>query len=1034
MLYPSREKPFTEEVFQNPPREYRAAPFWSWNSKLDKEELVWQIEQLKKLGFGGFHMHVRTGLVTPYLSREYMDMVRACIEKARSEDMLAWLYDEDRWPSGAAGGQVTQNPEHRLMHLLLTRVPYGGDAPPLAHPITKTTLGRAENGKLLAVFDIELNADGSLKSYRRIETGETPRGFLLYAYAETSKTMPWYNNQSYVDTLSPKAIDQFIKATHEQYAREFKKDFGGIIPAIFTDEPQHSHVGALNFAHEEKDATLPWTKDLCDTFRDAYDGTDLLDGLPELLWERPGGRPSQLRYRYHDHVSARFAGAFADKCGAWCEDNGILLTGHMMWEPTLDSQTRAVGEAMRSYRAFGIPGIDILSDHREYTTAKQAQSAVHQYGRPGMLSELYGVTNWDFDFRGGKLQGDWQAALGVTVRVPHLSFVSMGGEAKRDYPASYNYQAPWYAEYPYLEDHFARVNTAMTRGKPVVRIGVVHPIESFWLRWGNREGTQDARRQMDDNFQNLTEWLLRGLCDFDFLCESNLPQQCQIGDIGAEGLPVGHMRYDAIVVPNMETIRSTTLDRLEAFVRCGGLVIFAGRVPTCVDAVTSDRPAMLASRCTQTAFERHALLSALQPLRDLDIRLASGAPSDSLFYQLREEKDCRWLFIAQADNPVIKDLPKEAKLHIRIRGRYDVTLCDTFTGNFVRIYSRFEGGWTVLERSLYEHDSLLLRLDACNEANVAAVEAAPSRAEYAHTKRFLSPVPVTLHEPNVLVLDRPEYALDDAPFSPAEEILRLDKALRTRLGWAQRTGAHAQPWVERDISTPHKLRLRYVFHSDLPVDDVKLALENADISEVRLNGRPASAPDGWYVDKSIRTVALGSLCEGENTLEITMPYGQSVNVENCLLLGDFGVQVFGCHAKVTAPVRTLCFGDITRQGLPFYGGNLTYHLDARIETGAFRLSATHYRGHLLKVRMNNEDSGIIAFSPYELSVTDMQPGSHKIDVIFYGCRINTFGQLHIVDKQTMNWGPGSWRTDGANWSYEYQLWPQGVLKSPELYW
>ena len=56
--------------------------------------------------------------------------------------------------------------------------------------------------------------------------------------------------------------------------------------------------------------------------------------------------------------------------------------------------------------------------------------AVHQYAREGMLSELYGVTNWDFDFRNHKLGGDWQAALGVTIRVHHLTWVSMEGEAK----------------------------------------------------------------------------------------------------------------------------------------------------------------------------------------------------------------------------------------------------------------------------------------------------------------------------------------------------------------------------------------------------------------------------------------------------------------------------------------------------------------------------------------------------------------------------------------------------------------------------
>ena len=139
-----------------------------------------------------------------------------------------------------------------------------------------------------------------------------------------------------------------------------------------------------------------------------------------------------------------------------------MLTGHMMAEATLESQTRALGEAMRAYRSFDIPGIDILANRYEYSTAKQAQSAARQYGRPGVLSELYGVTNWDFDFRGHKLQGDWQAAMGVSVRVPHLSWMGMGGESKRDYPAPIDFHSPWYKKYHLIEDHFSRVNVCMT--------------------------------------------------------------------------------------------------------------------------------------------------------------------------------------------------------------------------------------------------------------------------------------------------------------------------------------------------------------------------------------------------------------------------------------------------------------------------------------------------------------------------------------------------------------------------------------------
>ena len=110
MLYKKNTTPSLDpELFRNPTSEYRGAPFWSWNTKLEKEELMRQIGCLKEMGMGGFHMHSRTGLATEYLSDEFMDLVKACTDRAEQEGMLAWLYDEDRWPSGFAGGLVTKN-------------------------------------------------------------------------------------------------------------------------------------------------------------------------------------------------------------------------------------------------------------------------------------------------------------------------------------------------------------------------------------------------------------------------------------------------------------------------------------------------------------------------------------------------------------------------------------------------------------------------------------------------------------------------------------------------------------------------------------------------------------------------------------------------------------------------------------------------------------------------------------------------------------------------------------------------------------
>ena len=371
MLYKKNgRKELDLELFKNPTSEYRGAPFWAWNSKLEQKELEWQLEIFKKMGFGGAHLHVRTGMATPYLSEEHMALVKACVEKAKKEGMLAWLYDEDRWPSGPAGGIVTKDKRFRGKYLLFTPHPYGSeDAVFVKYNSMNAKVGRSEEGTLLACYDVELDQEGYLLGYRMIDEQEEATHEKWYAYLETLAETTWWNGQTYVNTLDKAAIDRFIEVTYESYNRTVAEEFDETIPSIFTDEPQFVWKGTLRYATEKKDVGLPWTDDLRETFANAYEGMDLLKGVPELIWDLPDEKVSVIRYRYHDHVCQRFTESFADNCGKWCKEHGIALTGHVMKEPTLWSQTMTLGEAMRTYRAFGIPGMDMLCRRFEYTSA-----------------------------------------------------------------------------------------------------------------------------------------------------------------------------------------------------------------------------------------------------------------------------------------------------------------------------------------------------------------------------------------------------------------------------------------------------------------------------------------------------------------------------------------------------------------------------------------------------------------------------------------------------------------------------------------
>lgn len=1026
MLYPkNQDKKLDEKLFENPTAEYRGAPFWAWNCELNQPLLDSEIDCMKQMGLGGFLMHPRVGLSTKYLGDAYMKLIRGCVEKARSNEMLAWLYDEDKWPSGFAGGYVTKDKSLRRRFLLFTPTPYAADSgDPNRKPIIHVE--RHEDGTLLAKYDVVLDKDGCLESYC-LTDGKNPKGRVWYAYTECDFGSPWFNDEGYVDTLSKKAIDKFIEITHEAYKKSVGDEFGKMVPAIFTDEPQFMAKHTLGFADALEDVVLPYTMDLPQSFEAQY-GQSLLEKLPELFWELGGGRISTIRYQYHDHIAERFAQAFADNVGGWCGKNGLALTGHMMNEPTLYSQTISLGDTMRSYRGFQLPGIDMLCDLREFTTAKQAQSAVHQYGREGMLSELYGVTNWDFDFRAHKLSGDWQAALGVSIRAHHLYWVAMGGEAKRDYPASIGHQSPWYKEYSYIEDHFARINTVMTRGKPAVKVAVIHPVESYWLHWGPKQQTAGIRDELEKRFSEITEWLLFGLNDYDFICESLLPSQYGGSE---DGFKVGCMQYDTVIVPSCETIRSTTLAALKDFRAHGGKVVFAGEAPKYVDAVVCDDAAKFAAECTHVAWSREQILDSIEPLRQLDIRKSDGSRADNLFARISDDGDARHIFICHVNHPRNRDLPVGESYKIILNGRYNVKEFDTLTGEIKPLFATVSGDKTVIDWNCYAYSSLLLELSKeCGESCEK-----PQQTELKYVGELDSKVAITLEEPNVLLLDMADYRLDGGEWRGIEEILRLDNIIRDEVGYPLRRAAWTQPWVSGIThDTEHVLQLKYRVNSNITVKNAKLALESLEYTTIFVNGKQVSSvSDGKYVDDSIDTVSIPQLSVGDNEILLEIRYGKQVNVEAVYLLGDFGVKVAGRSAVITEPVRELCFGDATVQGLPFYGGNIVYHCSVNGDGSEKLLEADSFRGSLLLASTDGKRSGVIAIAPYRVSLGKLSNGSHSLDITAYGNRVNTFGCLHNADERITWFGPNCWRTTGAEWSYEYRLKQTGILITPRIF-
>ena len=1036
------------EEFAAPGAAFRGKPFWAWNGKLEPEELRRQIRLMQRMGLGGFFMHARVGLDTPYSSPEWFTCIDACLDEARQLGMEAWLYDEDRWPSGAAGGLVTQNPAYRMRSLILTTL----QAPDDLHWEAET----------LAAFTARLEG-GTARDVTPIAVGTAPPaledGQVILRFAVVVQGLSsWYNGYTYLDTLNHEAVREFIAVTHQMYAERYGEEFGKLIPGIFCDEPNYGNM-LTEDNNTAETRGLPWTGQLPAEFRQRY-GYDLLPHLVELVFDVDGQAVTPARYHYHDCITHLFTDAFGRQIGEWCGEHGLAFTGHLLEEDTLSHQTTVVGDCMRFYEHMQAPGMDLLTEHwRAFVTAKQVSSAARQFGRTWRLTETYGCTGWDFPFAGHKALGDWQVALGINLRAPHLAWYTMLGEAKRDYPASIFYQSPWWEAYRTVEDYFARVQAVMTRGREVRELLVIHPIESMWLQVKAGWRGDPAVHAADEIFQQLSDTLLAGHVDFDYGNEELMSRHATVEmRDGKAALLIGEAVYYAVLVPPMTTMRASTLALLRQFKEAGGAVIFTEHEAGYLEALPSTAVTDFARTCTCDVPASGApLLQAVEgPARRLRITDDDGREIAAVLYLLREDEEAYYLFIcntgedfaAEGRSMFADPLVRERTLdfpQVIIHGLSSAGAplqLHPETGTVTRAdATRTDAGWDIATELPTLGSRLFIfpkkEYDASMLPDTPILQTI--RAENLEDAAW----PIQLSEANNLVLDRPRYRLGDGAWSAPAEILRVDQAVRAALGVPGRGGQMVQPWMREKEANPLALplALSYRFEVEsLPSGALLLALEAPETFRVSLNGVPVSmdAECGWWVDRSLRTLPLAPalLRVGTNELLLECAYSaEHPGLEIIYLLGQFGVALRKDAPVITMSPDTLCLGDWTEQGLAFYSGSVVYQREITPRLAAGERLFVHvpdYRGTCLRVLLDGRPAGIIAWEPNEVEITDLlTAGTHLLQIEVISHRRNSHGPFHLTEQWPTWTGPWEFLDDGR-WYEGYQLVPCGMMAAPEL--
>ncbi len=1053
--------------FANPSAEFRGAPFWAWNGELDPETCRRQVNLLHNAGLGGFFMHSRVGLRTPYLSERWFECVGACVDEAKKLKMRAWLYDEDRWPSGAGGSFVTSNPRFRCRSLHVHTCPDGLIPASFGKPAgAKITAAFLKEQKSIAAFTA-LVADGKAEKIRRVPAGRDPAPAkgesVIFCLIVLSKPDPWFNGATYLDTLNPEATAKFIAVTHDAYARHLGKDLGAVVPGIFTDEPHHQ-TPVWTEADKQNVHFLSWTDKLPAAFRKLA-GYDIVARIPEIIYEVPGVDARRLRYDFNNCLTELFVKGFVKQIGDWCERHHCEFTGHMLAEDSLVSQTTTVGSCMRCYEYMQAPGIDQLTEFsRIFQTAKQLSSAAHQFGKKWRLSETYGCSGWDFPFAGHKALGDWQLALGINLRCQHLAWYTMKAQAKRDYPAAVFYQSPWWEFYGKVEDYFGRVNAVMTHGEEVRDILVVHAVESVWTMTSGANWQHDPRIQrLQKDFSVLSDNLLGAHLDFDYGDEDILSRH---GKVAGGKLVVGRAAYKAVVVPSLLTLRASTLALLQRFRKAGGLVIFAGDLPELVDARPSDAAKTLAAACERLSGD--ALIARLSnAVRRVSIAdAATGAEFAPALSLLREDADNSYLFICNTGDDYTKDTDG-FNFHYHVRDRKEACAdavvafagpcagepleLNPETGAIAPANASVGEGLCLIRPSLPAVGSRIFVFPKKGASVAKGTPALPPdrTPKTIRTRKLTGPFAAHLSEANVLVLDQPRYRIGDGDWQPKLEILRLDHKVRDTLGIPHRGGHMCQPWKTPPKANPKSVHveLEYAFDvKEIPSGDLFLAIECPEAFQFEVNGTPFpyAVDSGWWTDTSLRKIRLDPalLHVGANTIRASLDFDENFpGLEIVYLLGSFGASATADgRVSLTDLPETLKIGDWCPQGLPFYAGHVGYATNIRptFEKGQrVIVKVGAYRGSAVRILVDGRPAGITAWDPGEVDITDLvAPGrSASLTVEVLGTRRNSHGALHWHEQWPGWHGPNTFEHYDDHpelWKDGYNLVPAGLLEAPAL--
>jgi hypothetical protein len=1001
-------------AFQNPPSEYGSVPFWVWNDSVTETRIEEQLRDFHDKGIGGVFIHPRPGLVTPYLSEEWLKLCNHAVRTAGILGMKIWIYDENSYPSGFAGGHVPdQMPDSARKSLVMKKA--------------DTLPDTFEQEPFLVLKGTPAGFEDITS---RIEDTNGTGEYYIFDFAEQPPS-PWYGGFTYVDIMRKDVTEKFLAVTLDAYKNTFGGEFGDTVQGSFQDEAHIAPVtgGALSF-----------TPALFETF-ESIQGYDLKLSLPSLVEETGDWR--RVRHDYYAVLNHLIIEGWAKPYSEYCEANNLQFTGHY-WEHDWP-RPRLVQDTMAVDSYSHMPGIDVLMN--QWSTAPNAQfgnaravkeirSTANQMGRKRTMSETFGAGGWEMNFFDQKMIGDWEYALGVNFMNQHLSYMTIMGARKRDHPLSFSYHEPWWHAYSLLGSYFARLSVALSLGEQQNTILVLEPTTTAWMYYSPTE-SNPRLEGVGRDFQDFVNHLESRQIEYDLGSEFILKNQAKVSK---KGLRVGRRTYSLVVLPpGLENLRKETVALFEDYLRSGGKILSWVEMPAFVDGRESADPAQLAEAYADGWKQADGgsgweMLASLSP-PELDFS-ETDMIGGLLFHHRRVLKDAEIVFLVNTS----PDENSTGRFTFSGNGSAPYRSCemwDAFTGEVKPYPSRFADGKLSIDFDLPAGGSLLL----CLRPDDSGYTAVPKQTGEAIEGG--SRLSVRLLSPNVLTLDYCDLTLG----TETEKDLYFYEAQRKAF---QHHGLDRNPWdsavqyksniIDKDSfpdGSGFKADFWFEAADAVALDRLKCVVERPALFKVYCNGIAIEALEGeWWLDKVFGVFDIGGAARpGKNRITLeAKAFTIHTELESVYILGKFDLEG-GDRGFRLVPSADKALGSWKAQGMPFYAHGVSYEKDFVIpapgEKDRFKVLLGEFSGAVAEVMVNGESAGFIAFNPKELDITKvLKQGRNRVSVVVYGTLKNTLGPHHN------NPAPGTaWPSDfqrGAEGGYppgkNYSLLDYGLME------